>query len=172
MTGASGRGLLTHVPVSCPSPASSSSSGATMPTRPSPEFSPSTPRDESNSRSSAVRPSRIDTFSRPPDRSGSTRENARFPLLPGGIVGADDEIRTRDPHLGKVVRAVEHGPSRLFRSVSGSNRPPRPPQSAQNVQRSTIAPSRIPLLPRRTDYRCHRCNRRPPIRPGPLSFGP
>jgi hypothetical protein len=30
-------------------------------------------------------------------------ENVENPLLPGGFLRADDEIRTRDPHLGKVM---------------------------------------------------------------------
>jgi hypothetical protein len=30
-------------------------------------------------------------------------ENVENPPLPGGFHRADDEIRTRDPHLGKVM---------------------------------------------------------------------
>ncbi len=33
----------------------------------------------------------------------SSQENQINPCLAGGSVGADDEIRTRDPHLGKVM---------------------------------------------------------------------
>jgi len=33
--------------------------------------------------------------------------NAQNPLLGRGRRGADDEIRTRDPHLGKVCRPVQ-----------------------------------------------------------------
>ena len=29
--------------------------------------------------------------------------NNRTPCVAGGSIGADDEIRTRDPHLGKVM---------------------------------------------------------------------
>ena len=34
------------------------------------------------------------------------RKNRRTPCCAGGSRGADDEIRTRDPHLGKVRRPV------------------------------------------------------------------
>ena len=32
--------------------------------------------------------------------------DAMKPLLGRGFIGADDEIRTRDPHLGKVMTTV------------------------------------------------------------------
>jgi predicted nucleotidyltransferase len=65
--------------------------------------------------------------------------------------GADDEIRTRDPHLGQIAKAAKLGISGSFRSILRPNRPPRPPQSAQNVERSTIANSALPLLRLATD---------------------
>jgi hypothetical protein len=37
------------------------------------------------------------------DRSGTRREALEKGLSPGETYGADDEIRTRDPHLGKVM---------------------------------------------------------------------
>jgi hypothetical protein len=66
-------------------------------------------------------------------------ENARTPCTAGGSIGAEDGIRTRDPHLGKVRTAVQPVHQLRIRVLQSTFCPPNTPQSTQFVERSTYA---------------------------------
>jgi hypothetical protein len=63
----------------------------------------------------------------------------------GGSIGAEDGIRTRDPHLGNVRTTVQPVHQLRLRALQSTFCPPNTPQSTQFAERSTYAYLLLPV---------------------------
>ena len=93
-------------------------------------------------------------MSRPADPKRASPGKEKPPCSAGGFIGAEDGIRTRDPHLGKVMLGVHTVHDLRLRTSASTFCPPNTLQSRQFVEWSTYA--RLLMVAASADRHDHR----------------